>query len=273
VGSIHRGVVQTLKPFGVFVAIEGYRRHVLIHHTQVCVLDLGLLLFQGREAFGISQVSRAARLSELRMVDRPNALSVQCSVERPSPLALSHMCADSLRHAVPCCVVLCVATQVSDLVMLTRSDEDELKVKALEFAVTPGQRVWAKVREGAAEPLCTSCLSLWHILWHTGVELEGGLEVLSLIWTAPDSILSATTGLHPHPTQSPHNQLPFPVSPVSRKTTTHTGDGGVARPGWQWVPHTRQPEAGGPGHRSRPGPHWTAGSYGRARCVGFFGGG
>ena len=35
VGSIHRGVVQTIKPFGVFVAIEGFRKHVLIHHTQV----------------------------------------------------------------------------------------------------------------------------------------------------------------------------------------------------------------------------------------------
>jgi hypothetical protein len=29
--------------------------------------------------------------------------------------------------------------------MLTRSDEDELKVKALEYAAQPGQRVWAKV--------------------------------------------------------------------------------------------------------------------------------
>jgi hypothetical protein len=36
IGSIHNGVVQAVKPFGVFVAIEGFRRHVLVHHTQVC---------------------------------------------------------------------------------------------------------------------------------------------------------------------------------------------------------------------------------------------
>lgn len=35
VGSIHAGVVQSVKPFGVFVAIQGYRKHVLVHHTQV----------------------------------------------------------------------------------------------------------------------------------------------------------------------------------------------------------------------------------------------
>jgi hypothetical protein len=38
--------------------------------------------------------------------------------------------------------------QVSELVMLTRSDEDELKVKALEYAAPVGQHVWAKVRGG-----------------------------------------------------------------------------------------------------------------------------
>lgn len=38
IGSIHRGVVHTVKPFGVFVAIEGYRRHVLVHHSQVRIL-------------------------------------------------------------------------------------------------------------------------------------------------------------------------------------------------------------------------------------------
>jgi hypothetical protein len=38
-GSIHRGVVHTVKPFGVFIRIEGYRKHVLVHHSQVsCAL-------------------------------------------------------------------------------------------------------------------------------------------------------------------------------------------------------------------------------------------
>lgn len=35
VGSIHRGTVHTIKPFGLFIAIPGYRRHVLVHHSQV----------------------------------------------------------------------------------------------------------------------------------------------------------------------------------------------------------------------------------------------
>ncbi|WIA16485.1 hypothetical protein OEZ85_013166 [Tetradesmus obliquus] len=74
IGSIHRGVVHTVKPFGVFVAIEGYRRHVLVHHSQV-----------------------------------------------------------------------------SEEVLLTRGDEDELKVKALEYAAPPGQRVWVKILEVSAD--------------------------------------------------------------------------------------------------------------------------
>lgn len=41
--------------------------------------------------------------------------------------------------------------QVSEEVMLTRSDEDDLKVKALEYAAAPGQRVWVKVRAAAAQ--------------------------------------------------------------------------------------------------------------------------
>jgi predicted RNA-binding protein with RPS1 domain len=35
ISSIHKGVVHTVKPFGVFVSTEGYRRHVLVHHSQV----------------------------------------------------------------------------------------------------------------------------------------------------------------------------------------------------------------------------------------------
>ena len=35
VGSIHQGAVHTVKHFGIFVSIPGYRRHVLVHHTQV----------------------------------------------------------------------------------------------------------------------------------------------------------------------------------------------------------------------------------------------
>lgn len=35
IGSIHSGTVHTIRPFGMFIAIEGYRRHVMVHHTQV----------------------------------------------------------------------------------------------------------------------------------------------------------------------------------------------------------------------------------------------
>lgn len=35
VGSIQQGAVRTVKPFGVFVQLKGYRKHVLVHHSQV----------------------------------------------------------------------------------------------------------------------------------------------------------------------------------------------------------------------------------------------
>lgn len=35
VNSIHRGRVANIRPFGVFISIPGYRRDVLVHHTQV----------------------------------------------------------------------------------------------------------------------------------------------------------------------------------------------------------------------------------------------
>ncbi|GFR46504.1 hypothetical protein Agub_g8085, partial [Astrephomene gubernaculifera] len=34
-GSIHRGTVHTIRPFGIFLALPGYRRHVLVHNSQV----------------------------------------------------------------------------------------------------------------------------------------------------------------------------------------------------------------------------------------------
>jgi len=33
-GSIHEGVVMTVRPYGVFVALKGFRRHAMVHHTQ-----------------------------------------------------------------------------------------------------------------------------------------------------------------------------------------------------------------------------------------------
>lgn len=35
VGTIHQASVQSVRPFGVFVALPGWRRHGLIHHSQV----------------------------------------------------------------------------------------------------------------------------------------------------------------------------------------------------------------------------------------------
>jgi hypothetical protein len=37
VGSIHRGTVASIRPFGVFVALESFRRHMLVPHNQVRV--------------------------------------------------------------------------------------------------------------------------------------------------------------------------------------------------------------------------------------------
>ena len=35
VGSIHKAVVKRIEPYGVFVQMEGYRRHGLVHSSQV----------------------------------------------------------------------------------------------------------------------------------------------------------------------------------------------------------------------------------------------
>lgn len=55
-------------------------------------------------------------------------------------------CACCCATAAPTCPS---SGQVSEEVLLTRGDEDELKVKALEYAAPPGQRVWVKVSGGA----------------------------------------------------------------------------------------------------------------------------
>ena len=34
-GTIHRATVRNVRPFGVFVEMEGYRRHGLVHNSQV----------------------------------------------------------------------------------------------------------------------------------------------------------------------------------------------------------------------------------------------
>jgi hypothetical protein len=115
VGSIHRGTVHAVKPFGVFVAIQGYRRHVLVHHTQV---GQGLR-FRGR----VARVCPSRGLASW--------LLGTCCWVLPLPPHL-------LVHTRPC--------QVSEELVLTRGDEDELKVKALEYAAPQGQSVWVKVR-------------------------------------------------------------------------------------------------------------------------------
>jgi hypothetical protein len=35
VGSIHRARVVSVRPFGAFVELPGYRKQALVHHTQV----------------------------------------------------------------------------------------------------------------------------------------------------------------------------------------------------------------------------------------------
>jgi hypothetical protein len=70
---------------------------------------------------------------------------------------------------------------VSEEVLLTRGDEDEMKVKALEYAAPPGQRVFVKVgRQGhsgylilpRSQIVAAACLQLW--LVHV-VALHGGM--------------------------------------------------------------------------------------------------
>jgi len=74
-GSVHRATVQSVRPFGIFVRLEGYSRDGLVH----------------------------------------------CS-------------------------------QVSEDIELAREDEDEMKVKALEFVARKGETVWVKVVEVKEEP-------------------------------------------------------------------------------------------------------------------------
>ena len=34
-GSMHRGTVRNIRPFGAFVELEGFRRHGLVHNSQI----------------------------------------------------------------------------------------------------------------------------------------------------------------------------------------------------------------------------------------------
>jgi hypothetical protein len=52
----------------------------------------------------------------------------------------------ALRLKLFVCSAAAGGVQVSEEVLLTRGDEDEMKVKALEYAAPPGQRVFVKVR-------------------------------------------------------------------------------------------------------------------------------
>lgn len=64
--------------------------------------------------------------------------------------------------------------QVSELVMLTRSDEDELKVKALEYAAPVGQHVWAKVKGAGGVVVVVGCGLLYGLLWQM---CQGALQL------------------------------------------------------------------------------------------------
>jgi len=58
--TLHRGTVHTIRPFGLFVAVPGYRRHVLVHHTQV---RRGLCSQRRRARGGIPAATRAANVA------------------------------------------------------------------------------------------------------------------------------------------------------------------------------------------------------------------
>ncbi len=40
-GTIHRATVKRIEAYGVFVQLDGFRKHGLVHSSQVCVTVLG----------------------------------------------------------------------------------------------------------------------------------------------------------------------------------------------------------------------------------------
>lgn len=101
--------------------------------------------------------------------------------------------------------------------MLTRSDEDELKLKALEYAAPPGQRVWVKARDAL-----------------TAVDARHKLSVISLLLSHPHSLshtLTLTLSLSPSHSHSSSLTLTLSPSalallpshpPCAHRTPTHT---------------------------------------------------
>lgn len=80
VGSIHRGTVQSIRPFGVFVRLEGFRRQGLVHASQISDH-----LFLGRDD---TDEEKAAEIGAVLAVGEPvwvKVVEVDENSERGGP--------------------------------------------------------------------------------------------------------------------------------------------------------------------------------------------
>lgn len=134
-GSIHRAAVKRIEAYGVFVALEGYRKHGLVHSSQVIeaggggargagYLDLPSESTDGDKKRALGEV--VTNQPTNRLTDQPTNRLTNQPTNQPI-------------NQPP-------APQVSGYLDLSSESTDEDKKKALGEVVAIGDSVWVKVR-------------------------------------------------------------------------------------------------------------------------------
>ncbi|CAI7915338.1 unnamed protein product [Closterium sp. NIES-54] len=131
--SIHRATVHSIRPFGMFVRLEGHRKHGLVHLSHVSDYEVRVRLRGAcATASSISQYTHGVTTVH------PHYL-VHGRCERPS-MAPRICCPIPCINTTSACRSPTPHSQVAK-----RDDTDDAKVEALKGVAAEGEQVWVKV--------------------------------------------------------------------------------------------------------------------------------
>lgn len=160
--SVHRGTVQSIRPFGVFVQLEGFRKYALVHSSQVRRgaqgVGVGLSGHGGRhgaepggecsgaEADAVlgagstksAPQGGACRGKRRRAPLHPCFWRANLAGPAPLPLTSDQPPVPAPRPAPP---------QISDHLFFGKEDTDEDKVREMGEVLAVGEAVWVKIVE------------------------------------------------------------------------------------------------------------------------------
>ena len=181
-GSIHKGVIKTIRPFGCFVSIQGYRRDVLIHHSALSdeikldrsddddskVKAMEFFFPTSTQVFvKITGVEEQGKVNgSIRAVDQETGLDLGHDPggrngggaklqDEPPEVGSIHKATVKRIEAYGVFVQLegyrrqglVHASQVSSYLSFSREDPDEVKKAELAGVVAIGDMIWIKVVE------------------------------------------------------------------------------------------------------------------------------